>query len=247
MMTSRYRAPIGILLIVALFQIAGSARADIINVFNPSFESQPLANGDLTLPVADWTYWTSLGGVGVVYNPLGYDAPDNDTTLGFIGASGNGTPQGADGPNVAWQYMPAYQYGAFQQVLDTTLQAGHTYTLTAAVGMVPGGGNVDAELWFTVEDEPGSLAKLWKYALVTPTTPGVFEDKTLTYTPTEEDIALYSGQKLAIGLCAASFNEITGRVAFDNVRVTEVPEPCSLCLLASGLVGLVAYTRRRRN
>jgi hypothetical protein len=142
--------------------------------------------------------------------------------------------------------MPAYQYGVFQQMLDTTLQSGHTYTLTAAVGMVPGGGNVDAELWFTVEDEPGSIAKLWKYAIVTPTVPGVFEDKTLTYTPTAEDIALYGGQRLVIGLCAASFNEVSGRVAFDNVRVTEVPEPCSMLLLTSCLAVLLGCAWRKR-
>jgi len=239
---------IGFVLLIELLIVAGSAHAESVAVLNPSFEIQSLANGELIAPVADWTFWSSDGGAGVVYNPLGFDPPDNDTSLGFYGAEGNGTPLGADGPNVAWQYMPAYQYGVFQQVLDTTLQAGHTYSLTAAVGMVPSGGNLVAELWFTVEDEPGSLAKLWKYDIVTPATPGVFEDKTLSYTPTPEDIALYGGQKLAIGLCGASFDSSDGRVAFDNVRVTDspVPEPGSLSLLLSCVIGFAAYAWPKR-
>lgn len=248
-MTSRYRVRIGILLIVALLQIAGSAQATDVTVLNPSFETEAVTNGNLGA-ATDWTTWSSEGGFIGTYNPLGYDAPDGDTTFGFYGASGDGTPQGADSDTVAWMYMAPSQYGAFQQTLDVTIQAGHTYTLTAAVGMVPGGGNIDALLWFGTEYLPdivGGEGHLWERATVTPTTPGVFEEKTLTYTPTAADIAAYGGQNLVIGLCGSSTGA-DGRVAFDNVRVTDtvVPEPCSLFLLASGLVGLIAYAWRKR-
>jgi hypothetical protein len=242
------RVKIGILLIVALMQIADSAQAETVTVLNPSFESQTVVNGNIALPIADWNFWSSQGGVGCVYNPMGYDAPDNDTTFGFYGASGDGTPQGGDGANLGWMFITAQQYGALQQVLDVTLQAGHTYTLTAAVGLVPGGGNIDAQFWFTNEGAGfGELGQLWKHSgVVSATTPGVLEEKTFSFTPTDEDIALYGGQKLVVGLCGVDYTGVTsGRVGFDNVRVSDVPEPSTLVLLVLAGLAFLAMKRRR--
>jgi hypothetical protein len=239
---------IGVALAAALLLFAIPAQAGL--VVNPSFDNQTLTNGDFTDAIDGWTYWGSDGGLGagggIIYNPTGYDAPDGDTDWGFLGASGDGTPLGADGPNVAWEYANPQQYGLFQQVLNTTLEAGRTYTLTVAVGMVPTGGNLSAQLLLSTEGAPGSLTGLLKYETFSPAemTAATFVDKSVTYTPSEADIAAYGGQKLMISLCGFSSGEV-GRIAFDNVRVEVVPEPGTVTLLAFGLLGLAVGAWRK--
>jgi hypothetical protein len=239
------------LALIALLLFAYSAQAELVTVVNPSFDNQTLANGDFTDAIESWTYWGSLGGLGagggIIYNPTGYDAPDSDTAYGFFGASGDGTPSGADGPNVAWEYANPAQYGLYQQVLETTLEAGKTYTLTTAIGMVPTGGNLGAQLLISTEGVPGSLTGLLKYETFTPAemTAATFVDKSVTYTPSEADIAAYGGQKLMISLCGFSTGGV-GRIAFDNVRVESVPEPSTVILLVFGLFGLADHGWRKR-
>jgi hypothetical protein len=142
-------------------------------------------------------------------------------------------------------YENAGQYGIFSQVVDTTIQAGGTYTLNVAAGMVPTGGNLVAELILYTEND-----NLLGY-IDTPLssmTPGAFvECVPLVFTPNEAQIASYGGQKLKISLCGYSTGG-AGRIAFDNVRldVAGVPEPGTITLLASGLIGLMAYAWRKR-
>jgi hypothetical protein len=248
-MIHRYGVQIGVVLIAALLLIGSSTQAELVTVKNSSFESQTVENGAFTAPITDWTYWSSYYGAGGVANPTGYDAPENDTAYGFIGASGNETPLGGDGANVAWEYEYGSQYGMFQQVLDTPLLADHTYTFTAAVGMVPTDGNLGAQLILSIEDAPGSLTKLLTYADVTSSMiPAQFVNGSLTFTPTEAQVAAYSGQKLMLGLCGYS-SGATGRIAFDTVRLDVVPpivpEPSTFILLASGLLGLLACAWRK--
>ena len=121
--------------------------------------------------------------------------------------------------------MDGGQYDLFQQVLPVTLQAGHTYTLTAAVGEVPSGSNPAAELLFST----GDALQSWQAAgpLIYPSamTPAAFVDESLSFTclPGNPEI----GQALAISLCGDSLGG-AGWIAFDNVRVSDVPEPGAL-------------------
>jgi hypothetical protein len=235
----------GIAIAAAVLLIAGSSYAAPITVVNPSFESTGLPNdGDISTTIEGWTYFSSEGGSGIAANPTGYA---EDPAYGFIDATGTGTPLGGDGVNVAWEYELGGQYGLFQQVLDTTLQAGCTYTFTVAVGMVPTDGNLGFQLILSTEAAPGSLTTLLTYNDLAPgaMTPGQFIDQSLTFTPTPDQIALYGGQRLMLGLCGYSTGGI-GRIAYDNVRASVVPEPGTIALLASGLIGLVACGWRKR-
>lgn len=250
-MNHRLRVPIGVLLIAALLHVAGSVQAAPVAVNNPSFENPVLENNGVEALATGWTYWTSDSGLGapggVTCNPSGYDGADADTAYGFIGASGNGTPAGADGRNVYWEYVGASQYSLLQQVLDVNLQAGYTYTFTAAVGMVPTGGNLGCQLILSTEAAPGDLSGLLTYDTlnVAGMTSAQFVDFAVTFTPTAEQVAQYGGHKLMIALCGFSSGD-AGRIAFDNVRVNAVPEPGTLALLASGMFGLMAYAWRKR-
>jgi hypothetical protein len=254
-MNHRSRVPIGVLLIGALLQVAGSVQAAPVAVNNPSFETPVLENNVAEPLATGWTYWTSDGGLNaggaVTANPTGYDGADGDTAYGFIGASGNGTPVGADGPNVFWEYINPSQYSLLQQVLDVTVQAGGTYTFTVAVGKVPTGGNAGAQLLISTEGAPGTFPGLLGVATLTPAemTSAEFVDLSCTFTPTAEQVVSLGGQRLMISLCGYSNGDYE-RVAFDNVRGETsglaVPEPGALVLLASGLLGLLTYAWRRR-
>jgi hypothetical protein len=244
-MMNRYCLPVGVMLIAALLFVQSSAQAAPATVVNPSFETQILANdGDVASPIDGWTYWSSAGGAGLVCNPTGYDAPGGDTAYGFLGASGSGTPLGGQGTNVLWEYEGAGQFGLFSQVLGTTLQAGNTYTLTVAMGMVPTGGNLIGELIFYTEN-----GNLLTYADTLPSamTSGQFVDSTLVFAPTQAQIDSYGGQRLKISLCGycAGAYPGPGRIAFDNVRMDVVPEPGTLILLAVAGIALAWFRLRK--
>jgi hapalindole H/12-epi-hapalindole U/12-epi-fischerindole U synthase len=241
---------IGVALSVTLLLIAGSAQAGYVAVSNPGFESATVENGG-TAPIADWN-WTisAYDGSGVTLNPFGYDAPDNDTTNGFKGASGNGTPLGGEGANVALMQVTGLQYAILDQVVNTTLQYGSTYTLTAAVGKVPTGGQLNSEIWISIEGDPGSTNKIQRSVQLNSSamTAAEFVEQSVSFTPAADNP--YLGQKLMIGLCAYSTDAVSGPyqgVAFDNVRLdVVVPEPSTMVLLASGLIGLLVYAWRKR-
>jgi hypothetical protein len=243
---------ISVALSVALLLIAGSTQAGYVAVSNPGFESATVENGGTASPIANWN-WTisAYDGSAVTLNPFGYDAPDNDTTNGFKGASGNGTPLGGEGANVALMQVTGLQYGILDQVVNTTLQYGNTYTLTVAVGKVPTGGRLNSQIWISIEDSPGGTSKIQSYSTLYPSdmTAAEFVEQSVSFTPAADNP--YLGQKLMIGLCGFSDDAVSGPyqgVAFDNVRldVDVVPEPSTILLLASGVIGLLAYAWRKR-
>jgi hypothetical protein len=232
---------IGVALIAVLSLFAMPAWAGL--VVNPSFESQSLPNdNDIDTVVAGWTYSSSAGGTGIVCNPTGYDEPGNDTAYGFIGASGSGTPLGADGTNVLWEYENDLQFGLFSQVVDTTIQAGNTYTLTVAMGMVPTGGNLTGELIFYTEN--GDLLSYVDTPVSAMASARFVDGTPLVFTPTPEQVALYGGQKLKISLCGYT-SAAGGRIAFDNVRLDVVPEPGTVTLLSFAVLGLAIGAWRK--
>ena len=220
-------------------------------VLNPSFESPTLANNvftDSTDTVPSWTKQTSGIGSGIVVgNPPGSNGADSDPS-GFIGASGNGTPQGADGANVLAFYFfeGGVSYGAVQ-TLDTTLEAGKTYTLTAAVGeRANGDGNSLLNAFFL--DIGTASQGMWQHLARYTGTPselaaGQFTDFSVSFTPQSGDSHLGDNLRILVG---AGSTDAGARVAFDNVRLTITPEPSTITLLGIGLVSLLAYAWRKR-
>jgi len=141
-----------------------------------------------------------------------------------------------DGVNAAW-----VSSGYISQVLTTTLAANSTYILSVDVG-VRSNFTVFGPTLYAIQLLAGGVVLVQDNSSLSPT-PGTFATSVLTYTSGAAEPLI--GQNLEIRLV-----ELANQVSFDNVRLTdppnEVPEPATLALFGSGLVGLAVMFRRRR-
>ncbi len=222
-------------LLITLFATCDrSCEGGVISVANSSFESPPLSDGAYTTSsaagtVPSWTINTSGKVVGV-WNPQ---------NAYYNNASGNGTPSGADGTNVAFFYGTSE--GSLTQTLTESLAANTNYTLTVAVG----NRNVP-ELFagYRIELLAGGVSVAIESNATAPSAVGTFADVTLNFVTAGTHSQL--GQTLGIRLTGPSSVSNT-RVEYDNVRLTAtgatVPEPSTA--IAMGLLGIVGFTGRR--
>ena len=210
--------------------------ANAVTVVNYSFESPVLAlDGAFDAGIPGWTEVNVGGAGGGAYNPDGTN---------FTGATGSGTPAGADGTNVstAVTATPGSIYGSSQLLTGTSLTAGTIYTLTVAIGDYA---NLPAVNWnlgistssmaFTsfLNTASGTAASL---------TNDAFADFSVSYTATGLEIENLEDLKITVWAESAG---TAGNVPFDNVRFTAViPEPSSVLI---GSLGALALLRRRRN
>ncbi len=215
--------------------LALPAGAATIAINNHSFEDPVLGEDVNSLTATGWTFFNFGLAAVVTFNPT-------DT---YLSGSTGGTPAGADGTNVLTTYAGSNGAiaGVHQTIAGTPLTAGQTYTMTVAIG-----------------DYKNNIPNRWHLAISTssmgvgsylvnysPTngntllTNDAFTDFSVQYTATGLETQI--GQDLRITIWSQNYGTGGTHVAFDNVRLTAIPEPSAALL---GGLGLLALLRRRR-
>jgi hypothetical protein len=232
--------------IAALFAAVGAAHADSILVPNGSFET-PVFTAPPYLDLsanpngmAPWVCWQ-----GYILNLPIY--------------SGN---TAADGNQAVYVWTGDPDPGNrpyFFQSLETNFEAGQDYTLTLAASMwaPPGGSAGVATPGQTLEMSLG----YWEEGQTGATGPTLVAQRLIAYdeiNATWQDYSVSTGaisgddpavgQPIVIFVSQGNAPYVTGpQYQFDNVRCdVVVPEPGTVALLVSGLVGLIAYAWRKR-
>jgi len=220
------------------------ATATPIDIVNAGFDDQALANNRTIDPITGWS--TSGSGENIqwagAWNPFGSDAPDNATLDGFIGASGDtGTPQGGNGANVLDLYVKGTGTVSVQQTLTERLKAGK-YTLTVAVGEATGGTPLDSyQIGIGTTGSSGPLASGGGSSV------SVAELTDVPVILTVTDDNSYLSQFIVLTISGSNSTGIRA-TQFDRVRLdyVGVPEPGTMMLFVSSLIGLLAYAWRKR-
>ena len=232
---------------------ADPAAATPFPLINPSFEDPPgqpgYWSGNPALPdsVPDGqqtrypTGWKAVNGT----NRANLLVERNPTAAEFSGAGGNGAlPAPALGSQALFNASTFNNdICVLSQDEDLVLTAGQTYTLTVSIGR----GLSDPLGWFAgfslivVDEYTGSLTNKEFPSSENPA-PGTFKDFSLTFAADDYiNDSVWDGDPLDVGFI------IGGGTYADNIRLDIVPEPSTLALLASGVLGLVAYAWRRKS
>ncbi len=229
-----------VLSVAALLTLSATCvQAASVTVVNPSFEDPILADDGTGNPAG----WTLVGSAAIAqaWNP---------PVGSYSGADLSGTPTGADGANVVeLMFNSAGGVAGFTQTTSAILTAGTTYTLTLALGNRGDAGWQDGRTWnskialATADMAAGTYLDSLTFAAADLPW-GSFTDKTLTFTVDAGNAHIGQAVTIVFGLEAPAGKYSAS--CFDNVRLSAVPEPATLSLLASGLIGLLCYAWRKR-
>jgi hypothetical protein len=246
------RARLSAVLVLLGLVAAVPAAASSVSINNPSFETVNIAVGCTTgskLNPGTFISTQNLGSGCVGSDPFAGTwtvNPSEDVGVWYPGSPEY--PSGApDGTNVAF-----VNNGSISQILVSTALLG-TYTLTVDIGGRCAANSAPISN-YTVELLAGSTAIVSDNSSLVPSLAspsgngcGTFVLDTLTGNVTSSSLV---GQSLKIVLSATGSGD-TSQAAFDDVTLNfqpaaNTPEPGTLTLLGSGLLGLVHRLRRKR-
>ena len=235
------------------------ASAGSIAITNASFESPSTTTqvvGFVTgAPVVDgWNLIVNTGSYGSgggVYNPYQFQGPNafylgaNNLTNPANGGSGF---SGIVGENLAFIYQVNAGSG-FSQTLGAVLTANTSYTLTVAEGHRNGTSNGAATLGSQIKLFAGNTLIASSTDHTGPVS-GTFADQTAILADSSLFSSLY-GQTLSIEILTTQNWSTTNQASdWDNVRLeattVSVPEPRSILLAGVGALGLIAWSKYRR-
>jgi hypothetical protein len=223
----------------------GAVNAGTITIPDYSFETPDLSVGTPYTSAPDGSDMAPWSGAGAaIYNVAGYYGPFGE---------GNVTnPLGAQCGYIGNQLsMRPNLY----QALTDTFKAGSEYHLTVGATLYQGGGvginpnqvlSLQLGYWSGAPDgQTGPTIVAERQLVLGDLLEGTLTDFTLNTTAISGDAV----DKNIVIYFARAAGAPTGRqYSLDNVRLTETstPEPGTLVLLATGLMGLVAYAWRKR-
>jgi hypothetical protein len=242
--------------------IVGSASAGSIAITNASFDNPvvPIADGSNSTVSSDGINmdylgpWIPAGWTNPVNTGAAWYAVCNTNDTAFTNSTDtgptSGVPTGGDGRNVfLYNSIDTGVAAEFQSTVLGGLTAG-TYTLTAAVGCQPQLPQADGALILGTIDNSGNFVDLVRTPFTSSQVPlGSFADVSATVTVAAGNAHL--GQALYARLAGVSTGG-SQEICFDNVRLDGpalgpiTPEPGTLTILASGLIGLLCYAWRKR-
>jgi hypothetical protein len=192
-----------------------------------------LAADDPLNSVPGWNV-TSLGDIGTyagIYNNSG------------VASVYGGTAPG--GNSIAYINLPAWDYVMLSQwVNPVRITQGLTYTLSADVG-ARANQNPDIATWWLqlYALNPDGNTEAWVTQSYGNPSINQFTTQSVTYLAD----STYDGWTLGIALVGWQNGAEWYQINFDNVQldVSAVPEPGTIFLLGSGLVGVWIFARRR--
>ena len=234
-------------LILSIAASTGMLPAQSISVSNGSFESPTPPQGfPVTVQVDSWQKTLQPAW----FNPADFQGVTWDQLSGAFPNTPQGQPDhidNVDGDQAA--YLFTLSEVGFTQELTETYQAGMSYDLT--VGILGGGGIVDGDsfligLYYLDAGNPVTIASTQiTYSLASFPTVTHLNDYSISLSDVQVTDA-WEGEQIGIEL-RSLVGTGSGYWDLDNVRLTAVPEPSTLGLLAVGLGGGFLLARRNRS
>lgn len=232
--------------LVTTLAVSGSVSAQSIAVPNASFESPTTPQGFPAFPQVDlWQKTAQVPGIplpdGITWDQLAGVFPNTPAGTGnhIDNLSGN---QAA--------YMLSIPGVGLYQNLANTFEVGNSYSLTLGIlggGGIAEGSSFEVSLYYT--DSANSLtpvasSSITYTAAAFPTATHLMDYQVTL--PAVQAGDAWAGKAIGIRLLS-TFGTGAGYWDLDNVRLTMVPEPTSIALVALGFGGMLMAVRRSRS